>query len=42
VGKETFRGPFDEADLFEITLAHEAGTKYRRAPKGFGPLKGEP
>jgi amidase len=34
--------PFDEATLFEIALAYEAGTKHRRPPKGFGPLKGKP
>jgi amidase len=34
--------PFDEATLFEIASAYEAGTKHRRPPKGFGPLKGEP
>ena len=34
--------PFDEALLFEIASAYEAGTKHRRPPKGFGPLAGEP
>jgi len=34
--------PFDEALLFEIASAYEAGTKHRRPPKGFGPLKDEP
>ena len=34
--------PFEESALFEIASAYEAGTKHRRAPKGFGPLKGEP
>ena len=34
--------PFEEAMLFEIASAYEAGTKHRRPPKGFGPLKGEP
>ena len=34
--------PFEEASLFEIASAYEAGTKHRRAPKGFGPLRGEP
>jgi Asp-tRNA(Asn)/Glu-tRNA(Gln) amidotransferase A subunit family amidase len=33
---------FDEALLFEIASAYEAGTKHRRPPKGFGPLAGEP
>ena len=33
--------PFDEANLFEIASAYEAGTKHRRPPKGFGPLKAE-
>ena len=30
------------ARLFEIASAYEAGTRHRRAPKGFGPLAGEP
>jgi Asp-tRNA(Asn)/Glu-tRNA(Gln) amidotransferase A subunit family amidase len=34
--------PFDEALLFEIASAYEAGTKHRRPPKGFAPLKDEP
>ena len=34
--------PFEESALFEIASAYEAGTKHRRAPKGFGPLRGEP
>ena len=34
--------PFEETTLFEIASAYEAGTKHRRAPKGFGPLRGEP
>jgi Asp-tRNA(Asn)/Glu-tRNA(Gln) amidotransferase A subunit family amidase len=34
--------PFDEALLFEIASAYEAGTKHRRPPTGFGPLAGEP
>jgi amidase len=33
---------FDEARLFEIASAYEAGTRHRRAPRGFGPLAGEP
>jgi ABC-type nitrate/sulfonate/bicarbonate transport system substrate-binding protein len=33
--------PFDEPTLFEIASAYEAGTKHRRPPKGFGPLKDE-
>jgi hypothetical protein len=35
-------GRFDEARLFEIASAYEAGTKHPRPPKGFGPLAGEP
>jgi amidase len=42
VGMEFLGRPFDEANLFEITSAYEAGTKHRRPPKAFGPLKGEP
>lgn len=34
--------PIEESVLFEIASAYEAGTKHRRAPKGFGPLRGEP
>jgi amidase len=42
VAMEFLARPFDEALLFEIASAYEAGTTYRRAPKGFGPLAGEP
>jgi amidase len=42
VSMEFLGRPFDEATLFEISSAYEAGTKHRRPPKGFGPLKGEP
>ena len=42
VSMEFLGRPFDEANLFEITSAYEAGTRHRRPPKGFGPLKGEP
>ena len=42
VSMEFLGRPFDEANLFEISSAYEAGTKHRRPPKGFGPLKGEP
>jgi amidase len=42
VAMEFLGRPFDEALLFEIASAYEAGTKHRRAPKGFGPLAGEP
>jgi amidase len=42
VAVEFFGRPFEEATLFEIASAFEAGTKHRRPPKGFGPLKGEP
>jgi Asp-tRNA(Asn)/Glu-tRNA(Gln) amidotransferase A subunit family amidase len=42
VSMEFLGRPFDEANLFEITSAYEAGTKHRRPPKSFGPLKGEP
>jgi Asp-tRNA(Asn)/Glu-tRNA(Gln) amidotransferase A subunit family amidase len=42
VNMEFLGRPFDEANLFEIASAYEAGTKHRRPPKGFGPLRGEP
>jgi len=42
VAMEFLVRPFDEALLFEIASAYEAGTKHRRPPKEFGPLKGEP
>jgi Asp-tRNA(Asn)/Glu-tRNA(Gln) amidotransferase A subunit family amidase len=42
VNMEFVGRPFEEANLFEIASAYEAGTKHRRPPKGFGPLKGEP
>jgi amidase len=42
VAMEFLGRPFDEATLFEIASAYEAGTKHRRPPKGFGPLTGEP
>jgi Asp-tRNA(Asn)/Glu-tRNA(Gln) amidotransferase A subunit family amidase len=42
VAMEFLARPFDEANLFEIASAYEAGTKHRKAPKGFGPLRGEP
>ena len=42
VSMEFLGRPFDEANLFEITSAYEAGTKHRRPPTVFKPLKGEP
>ena len=42
VCREFLARPFDEALLFEIASAYEAGTKHRRPPSGFGPLKDEP
>ena len=42
VAIEFLARPFDEALLFEIASAYEAGTQHRKPPKGFGPLKGEP
>jgi len=42
VAMEFLGRPFDEALLFEIAAAREAGTKHRRPPKGFGLLAGEP
>ncbi|HEX2229849.1 MAG TPA: hypothetical protein VHM64_22165, partial [Candidatus Binatia bacterium] len=42
VGMEFLARPFDEPLLLEIASAYEAGTKHRRAPRGFGPLKGKP
>ena len=34
--------PFDEAVLFEIASAYEAGHQTPATAKSFGPLKGEP
>jgi amidase len=42
VAMEFLGRPFDEALLFEIASAYEAGTKHRRPPNGFGPVAGEP
>jgi len=42
VAMEFLGRSFDEALLFEIASAYEAGTKHRRPPKGFGPLAAEP
>jgi Asp-tRNA(Asn)/Glu-tRNA(Gln) amidotransferase A subunit family amidase len=42
VAMEFLARPFNEATLFEIASAYQAGTRHRRPPKGFGPLKGEP
>jgi Asp-tRNA(Asn)/Glu-tRNA(Gln) amidotransferase A subunit family amidase len=42
VAMEFLSRPYDEATLFEIASAFEAGTKHRRPPKAFGPLKEEP
>jgi amidase len=42
VAMEFLARPFDEAVLLEIASAYEAGTKHRRPPKAFGPLKDEP
>ncbi len=42
VAMEFLGRPFDEALLFEIASAYEAGTRHRRPPKGFGPVAGEP
>src|SRR5712671_2252902 len=42
VAMEFLGRPFAEALLFEIASAYEARTMHRRAPKGFGPLAGEP
>jgi Asp-tRNA(Asn)/Glu-tRNA(Gln) amidotransferase A subunit family amidase len=42
VAMEFLGRSFDEALLFEIASAYEAGTKHRQPPKGFGPLAGEP
>src|SRR3984957_13174967 len=42
VAMEFLARPFDEALLFEIASAYEAGTKHRRPPKAFGPLSAEP
>lgn len=42
VAMEFLARPFDEALLFEIASAYEAGTAHRRPPQGFGALAGEP
>jgi Asp-tRNA(Asn)/Glu-tRNA(Gln) amidotransferase A subunit family amidase len=42
VAMEFLARPFDEALLFEIASAYEAGTKHRRPPNGFGAVAGEP
>jgi Asp-tRNA(Asn)/Glu-tRNA(Gln) amidotransferase A subunit family amidase len=42
VAMEFLARPFDEALLFEIASAYQAGTKHRRPPKAFGPVVGEP
>jgi amidase len=42
VAMEFLARPFDEALLFEVASAYEAGTRHRRPPNGFGPLAGEP
>jgi Asp-tRNA(Asn)/Glu-tRNA(Gln) amidotransferase A subunit family amidase len=42
VAMEFLGRPFNEALLFEIASAYEAGSKHRRPPKAFGPLAGEP
>jgi Asp-tRNA(Asn)/Glu-tRNA(Gln) amidotransferase A subunit family amidase len=38
VGMEFLGRPMGEAKLLEIAAGYEAGTKHRRAPKGFGPV----
>jgi amidase len=38
VGMEFLGRPLGEAKLLEIAAGYEAGTKHRRAPKGFGPV----
>jgi Asp-tRNA(Asn)/Glu-tRNA(Gln) amidotransferase A subunit family amidase len=35
-------GPGDEAKLLKIASAYEEATHHRKAPPGFGPVKGEP
>jgi Asp-tRNA(Asn)/Glu-tRNA(Gln) amidotransferase A subunit family amidase len=42
IGMEFLGRPFEEAILFEIASAYEAGTKHRRPPKAFGPLQDKP
>ena len=42
VSMEFLARPFDEAKLFEIAAAFEAGTRHRQPAKNFGPLKGQP
>ena len=38
VGIDFVAMPFDEATLFRIASAYEAGTKHRSPPPGFGPI----
>jgi amidase len=35
-------GPGEEATLLKVASAYEAATHHRKAPKDFGPVKGEP
>jgi amidase len=42
VSMEFLARPFEEAKLFEIASAYEAGTRHRRPPKNFGPVKDQP
>jgi amidase len=42
VAMEFLARPFDEALLFEIASAYEAGTHHRHPPPGFGSVAGEP
>jgi amidase len=35
-------GPGEEATILKVASAYEAATKHRKAPPGFGPVKGEP
>ncbi len=39
VAMEFLGRPFDDAKLLEIAAGYEAGTKHRRPPAAFGPLK---
>jgi hypothetical protein len=34
--------PGQESNLIKVASAYEAASKHRKAPPGFGPVKGEP
>jgi amidase len=42
VGMDIVARPFNEPLLLKIASAYTAATQHREAPKGYGPLAGEP